>query len=219
MGFIGRNGAGKSTTLKALLNLVHADGGQIQYFGQNLLSNESKIKTKIGFADGNVVFYSKKKIKILAAIERSFYPNWYPAAYQHYLHLFALDPEKTPSALSAGMRVKLNLLFALSHHAKLLILDEPTSGLDPVSRHELLSSFKALKETGIAILFSTHITSDLENCADDITYINQGHIIASEPLELFLEKARKETLGSNLEEIMVNYEHREGSNKNADIAK
>ncbi len=208
MGFIGRNGAGKSTTLKSILNLVHPDSGQITYFGQNLFDHETEIKAKIGFADGNVVFYQKKKIRDLLAITKSFYKNWDEAACQHYLKLFALDLEKRPDDLSAGMRVKLNLLIALSHHAQLLILDEPTSGLDPVSRNELLKNFGLLKKQGIAILFSTHITTDLENCADDITYISHGQIVASESIADFLQHAQEKQLGNNIEEIMVNYEER-----------
>lgn len=213
MGFIGRNGAGKSTTLKAILNLVHPHSGEITFFGQDLFANEKAIKNRLGFADGNVIFYQKRKIHDLLVITKNFYTNWDKEACAHYLNLFALDPNQTPDSLSAGMRVKLNLLLALSHHAQLLILDEPTSGLDPVSRSELLRTFRRLKEQGITILFSTHITTDLENCADDITYISHGHIVASENLSAFIAEAKAKNLGSNIEEIMVNYEERGGQDE------
>ena len=115
------------------------------------------------------------------------------------MSLFSLNENKTPSELSEGMKVKLNLVIALSHGAELLILDEPTSGLDPVSRAELLEIFKRLKERGISILFSTHITSDLDQCADEITYIREGEIVYTGDLSDF-------TKGETLEQIMIREE-------------
>ena len=108
--------------------------------------------------------------------------------------------------LSEGMRVKLNLALALSHKAELLILDEPTSGLDPISREEILEVFRYLRRQGIAILFSTHITTDLEKCADDITYIAKGGMIASEPLAQFLRRCKDAGKGEDLESIMIGTE-------------
>lgn len=210
MGLIGRNGAGKSTTLKALLNLVHPDRGRILYFDQNLADHELAIKQAVGFADGGLMFYQRKSLRQLLAMTSSFYSNWDQAACQHYLQTFHLQLDQRPAQLSAGMRVKLNLLLALSHRAKLLILDEPTSGLDPISRAELLKTFSRLKQTGMAILFSTHITTDLEACADQITYLRAGRLVASESLPIFLEQARAKGLGKNLTEIMVKTE--EGEN-------
>ena len=119
------------------------------------------------------------------------------------MDIFSIDPQKTPRELSEGMKVKLNLVIALSHKAELLILDEPTSGLDPISREELLEIFTALKERGVAILFSTHITSDLDKCADHITYIRKGGIVASDTMESFISCHRIHGEGSNLEEIML----------------
>lgn len=206
MGFIGRNGAGKSTTLKALLNLVHPDSGTVQFFGQDFRRHEQEIKSAIGFAAGNLTFYPHQRIRKLLAITQQFYPDWDPVACQHYLEVFALDPAKTPQELSAGMQVKLNLTLALSHHAKFLLLDEPTSGLDPVSRAGLLEIFQHLQQLGITILFSTHITTDLENCADMITYIRQGRIVASEKLTTFLDQSQAAGHGDHLEQIMVNDE-------------
>ena len=114
-----------------------------------------------------------------------------------------------PSQLSEGMRVKLNLALALSHGAKLLILDEPTSGLDPVSRDELLKIFQYLAKEGVAILFSTHITSDLDKCADAITYIRKGRMEYSGQMEDYIQKCREQGIGSNLEEIMIHFEREE----------
>lgn len=200
MGLIGRNGAGKTTTLKSLLNLVHPDCGTRTFFGLDLESHEQEIKCRIGYAGGAVDYYRRKKIRLLSDVTKQFYPNWDDTVYRKYLDMFNLDEDKTPSELSEGMRVKLNLTLALSHHAELLILDEPTSGLDPVSRAELLDVLSILRDQGTAILFSTHITTDLEACADDVTYLAAGKMIASEPMDAFLKR------GASLQDIMVRYE-------------
>lgn len=203
-GFIGRNGAGKTTTIKSMLNLVHPTSGGVSYFGLPLLANEREIKLRIGFSTGTVNYYPKKPLRELAAVTKTFYPNWDEAAYETYLRLFALDESKSPSELSEGMKVKCNLLLALSHRAEILILDEPTSGLDPFSRDELLDCFDLLKNHGVAIFFSTHITSDLEKCADRIIYLRGGELIASEPKQAFREKLGN--AGETLEQTMLRLE-------------
>ena len=190
MGFIGRNGAGKTTTLKSILGLVHPDAGEIRYFGQPFAENEQSIKRQIGYAAGGVSYYQRRRVREIAAMTASFYPQWDNAAYRRYLERFSLDENKQLRELSEGMKVKFHLALALSHHARLLLLDEPTSGLDPVSREELLEIFLRLAEEGVAILFSTHITSDLEKCADDITYIQKGKILASKPIREFRQDYR-----------------------------
>ena len=200
MGFIGRNGAGKSTTLKAILNMVHADSGSVSYFGMDMKEHEREIKQRIGFAGGEIDFYKKKKIKDILNITKRFYDDWDEELCIKYMKIFSLDENKTPSELSSGMKVKLNLVMALSHGAELLILDEPTSGLDPVSRDELLEIFKHLKKQGVTILFSTHITSDLEKCADDITYIRDGKMIYTGSISDFVGD------GDTLENVMIEQE-------------
>ena len=190
MGFIGRNGAGKTTTLKSLLDLVHPDGGSIRFFGMDYAGNERAIRQRIGFASGGVNYYPRRKLKEIAGVTRLFYDSWDEEAYRRYLAAFGLDEEKKPMELSEGMKVKFNLAMALSHRAELLILDEPTSGLDPISRDELLEVFLDLAASGTAILFSTHISTDLEKCADDITYIREGRIKASSTLDGFLNGYR-----------------------------
>jgi len=190
MGFIGRNGAGKTTTLKAMLNIVHPDGGEALFFGLPFAQNELEIKRRIGFVSGGVDYYTRRRLRSITGVTRAFYPDWDEAAYRRYLSAFDLDESKTPAQLSAGMRVKYNLALALSHHAELLILDEPTSGLDPVSGDDLLDVFLSLAREGASILFSTHITSDLDKCADRITYIHDGRILASDDLDAFLGRYR-----------------------------
>ena len=204
MGFIGRNGAGKTTVLKSLLRIVHPDAGEVRFFGMDIIGHERQIKQRIGYAGGAVDFYRRKKIADILSVTRSFYPNWDEAACRRCLDAFSLDTAKTPRQLSEGMRVKLSLTLALSHHAELLILDEPTSGLDPVSREELLETFTFLRDQGVAVLFSTHITSDLEKCADDIAYIAAGHLLAAGTMADFL--TANADRGGTLEDIMISYE-------------
>lgn len=140
-GFVGRNGAGKTTTIKSMLNLIHPDSGEITYFGMPLTGNEAQIKQRIGYSTGTVSWYPRKKLKEIVRVTKSFYPNWDDDFYDRYRKLFQLDENKMPLELSEGMKVKFNLLLALSHKAELLILDEPTSGLDPFSRDEILDIF------------------------------------------------------------------------------
>ena len=203
-GFIGRNGAGKTTTIKSMLNLIHTDSGEISYFGVPLSGNEKEIKQRIGYSTGTVSWYPRKKISEIAEVTRSFYPDWDEAAYRKYMELFGIDDNKKPVELSEGMKVKFNLLLALSHRAEVLILDEPTSGLDPFSRDELLELFMTLKEHGITIFFSTHITSDLERCADNIVYISGGEIIAACSKADFMRD--QGIPGETLEEIFLRLE-------------
>ena len=190
MGFIGRNGAGKTTTLKSILGLVRPDAGEIRCFGLPFAENEQRIKEQIGYAAGGISYYPHRRVQEIAEMTAAFYPRWDWEAYRRYLERFSLEENKQFRELSEGMKVKFHLALALSHHARLLLLDEPTSGLDPVSREELLEIFLELAEEGVAILFSTHIISDLEKCADDITYIQKGKILANKPLEEFRQDYR-----------------------------
>ncbi len=194
-GFIGRNGAGKTTTLKSLMNFVHPDSGAIEFFGKGFAEHELEIKQRIGFVSGGVDYYSKSKIRTITSVTRRFYDRWDDDAYRRYLKQFDLDEAKTPAQLSAGMKVKYALALALSHNAELLILDEPTSGLDPVSRDDLLDVFLGLRDRGITILFSTHITSDLDKCADNILYIREGRIVADSSLDRFVASYKVVQLG------------------------
>lgn len=180
MGFIGNNGAGKTTTLKSILNLVRKDGGTVRILDKDFDQNEVELKQEIGFMFGEVNYYNKSRLGQITKVVRRFYRRWDDDIYRSCMERFSLDENKKVDELSHGMRVKYSLTLALSHHARLLILDEPTSGLDPVARDDLLELFQELIEDGSkSILFSTHITSDLEKCADYITYIENGQIIES----------------------------------------
>ena len=189
MGFIGRNGAGKTTTLKSMLKFVHPDCGNVEINGFDINTNEFQVKNSIGFVSGLDGFYNSKKIKTVTDVTKKFFPNWNETLYRELLQKFNLDEEKLIKSLSAGMKVKYQIALAMSHDAKLLILDEPTSGLDPVSRDELIILFQDYVADGEhSILFSTHVTSDLDKCADYITYIKQGKIIESTDIVSYKEK-------------------------------
>lgn len=212
MGLIGRNGSGKSTTLKAILNMISISNGTIEMFNKDYKQNELYCKANIGVVFGGIDFYELKRISTITNITKKFYKNWDEKQYQTYLKTFNIDSSKKTKELSTGMKVKYQIAVALSHNAKLLILDEPTSGLDPVSREELLSLFMYLAQTKkTSILFSTHITSDLEKCANTITYIKDGNLIASMNKMKFIKhfqylKTSPTDSDLSLEEIMIKNE-------------
>ncbi len=178
MGFIGRNGAGKTTTLKCIMNLVHYESGKISAFDTDMSENELENKQRIGFALSELNYYPNKTIRQLMSVTKKFYKKFDEKKFMEVCHLFNLNIDKKLEELSSGMKVKYSVAVALSHDAELLILDEPTSGLDPVSREEILDIFRQIvKNKDRAILFSTHITSDLDKCASNIIYIHDGEII------------------------------------------
>ena len=194
MGLIGRNGAGKTTTIKSILRLVRPDGGTVQFLGKPLDLDASALRREAGYVSGDLCYYPRKRLSQLTAVTKSFYPSWDDKKYEALLHRFSLDETKRVCELSAGMKVKYQLACALSHGAKLLILDEPTSGLDPVSRDDLLDLLRTLCERdGVSILFSTHITTDLDACADDVTYLQNGTVAASCRLSEFTAPWKKLT--------------------------
>ena len=178
MGFIGRNGAGKTTLLKCIMNLVHYESGKISAFDKDMTEYELENKQRIGFALSELNYYPNKTIRQLMKVTKKFYKNFDENKFNNACKLFNLNIDKKLEELSSGMKVKFSVAIALSHNAELLILDEPTSGLDPVSREEILDIFRDIVKDGKrSILFSTHITSDLDKCANDITYIHNGSII------------------------------------------
>ena len=212
MGLIGKNGAGKSTTLKSILNMVQPESGIVSILGKDFYQNEKECKQEIGVVFGGIDFYPLKKLSVITAVTTRFYKDWDQERYREYLRQFSLDESKQFRALSNGMKVKYLLALALSHHAKLYLLDEPTSGLDPVSRDEILHIFtRIVKDGKRSILFSTHITSDLDRCADDITYIQNGNVLQSADKDTFLRsfdylKTPEDTNPLTLEEIMLRAE-------------
>ena len=178
MGFIGRNGAGKTTTLKSIMNLIHYESGKIEAFDLDMNEHELENKQRIGFALSELNYYPNRTIRQLMNVTKRFYKNFDEKKFADVCKLFNLNIDKKLEELSSGMKVKYSVAIALSHNAELLILDEPTSGLDPVSRDEILDIFREIvRNKDRAILFSTHITSDLDKCASNITYIHDGEIV------------------------------------------
>ncbi|MBQ9980161.1 MAG: ABC transporter ATP-binding protein [Oscillospiraceae bacterium] len=172
-GLAGRNGAGKSTALGGMMGLVRADGGEVRFFGQEV----DAAREHIGYVPGAAAYYPRKTLKSIAAVSAGFYKNWDKEAYRRYMTRFGLEEGKRVNQLSTGMQVKFALTLALSHRAQVLVLDEPTSGLDPISRREILEILQKLAEQGCAVLFSTHIISDLELCAHSLTCLKAGRVV------------------------------------------
>ena len=189
MGLIGPNGAGKTTIIKLLLNLINKDGGEVRVFGRDNIKDEVAIKSRIGFVHDTPYFYEQLALKSVKATVAPFYRNWDDGLFYRLLREFDLPAKKPFRTLSRGMKMKFALAVALSHHADLIILDEPTSGLDPVFRRELLAKLSSLiQDEKKSVLFSTHLTSDLERIADYITFINGGEIVFSAAKDEILEK-------------------------------
>lgn len=180
MGFIGQNGAGKSTTIRSLLNIIPIDSGEIKLLGLDHIKDEKEIKERIAVVFDELPFHDVFNAKDMSRIFEGIYPKWNRNEYMRYLDRFQLPRKKKIGEFSKGMKMKLQIACALSHEAELLVMDEPTSGLDPVVRDEILRIFMEYLEDGErSILMSSHITSDLEKIADSITYIDRGKILLS----------------------------------------
>ncbi|ADU32085.1 ABC transporter ATP-binding protein [Evansella cellulosilytica] len=177
-GFIGANGAGKSTTIKMMMNLLKPDAGDVKLFGLDYKTHEKEIKERIGFVyDGNV-FFEGLNLKDIKRIVGPAYKQWDDTLFKHYVEKFELPLNKPMKTFSKGMQMKASLAIALSHHAELIIMDEPTAGLDPIFRRELLDLLQELMmDSNRTIFFSTHITSDLDRIADYIAFIQRGDLV------------------------------------------
>ncbi|MDO4535440.1 MAG: ABC transporter ATP-binding protein [Clostridium perfringens] len=181
MGFIGENGAGKSTTIKAILNLIKKDSGSIKILGEEVIGDAREVKENLGIVLDGGNFHEKLNIKSINKIMKNIYKRWDENDFYRYIKRFNIDDSKRIEEFSKGMKMKLSIAVALSHNAKILILDEATSGLDPVVRDEILDIFmEFIQDEENTILISSHITSDLEKIADYITFIHDGKILFSE---------------------------------------
>lgn len=191
MGLIGPNGSGKTTTIKSILNMITPDSGCVSIFERDYALQEQEIKKNVGVVFDSNYFVDEWSMSDVEKAYALFYDAWSSETYWSLLSKFRISKEKQVRALSKGMQMKLMLACAFSYDAKLLILDEPTSGLDPVSRDELLAILSAYIEDGQhSVLFSTHITSDLEKIADYITYINLGSLVFTGSKEAFIDGYR-----------------------------
>lgn len=181
VGLIGENGAGKSTTMKAMLNLIKKEKGEVLFWGKTLADDDSSLKEDIGVVFDELNFYDTLTPTQIGKICSAAYKKWDEQGYKSYLERFSLPPKKEVKTFSRGMLVKMGLAVALSHHAKLLIMDEPTSGLDPVVRDDILDILlNFVQDEEHSVLISSHITSDLEKVADYIVMIKNGKIVLKE---------------------------------------
>ncbi len=191
MGLIGENGAGKSTVIKAILNLINTNDGEIKVFGLDNKEHEKEIKEEVGIILDEGFLSEYLTPKDINEIMKNIYEQWEESLYFKYIKDFKLPEDKISNEYSKGMKMKLKIAVALAHKPKLLILDEPTSGLDPIARSELLDIFQEfIQDEEHSILVSSHITSDLEGIADYITFINNGEIVLSKTKDELIDKMR-----------------------------
>jgi ABC-type multidrug transport system, ATPase component len=189
MGFIGENGAGKSTTIKLILGLIRRDSGTVSVLGTEDVENSNDLKEHVGVVMDESSFPDNLTLRDVDGIMRLCYRTWDTKAFARFAMKFGLPEKKPVKEFSRGMKMKLSIAAALSHDSRLLILDEATSGLDPIVRSELLDVFlEFIQDEGHSILLSSHILSDLEKACDYITFIHGGQILFSEPKDELLEK-------------------------------
>ncbi|MFB2004398.1 ABC transporter ATP-binding protein [Staphylococcus aureus] len=213
-GFIGANGAGKTTVIRLIMDLLQYDSGSISILGDSMLTNPIKIKNKIGFVYSETYFNEKWTIKKLENIISPFYQDWDSYLFNDYLRRFDLPYNQKINQFSNGMKMKLSLAIAFSHHAELFILDEPTSGLDPIVRNEVLEIIQQeLIDEDKTVFISTHIISDLEKIADYLVYIRDGEMILNDSIESLMSKfqiikGNHNDLDEELEELLIYRETR-----------
>ena len=195
LGLVGPNGAGKTTTMRILMALVRQDAGEVDVLGCSMPAEQVRAKWDIGFVSDEMRLFASATLGWHMTFVRSIYPGWDERYAQHLLTRFSLRPEQRIKGLSDGEHVKALLLLALARRPRLLVLDEPTSGLDPVARHELIAELMdVLQDEERSILFSSHNTLDVEQIADQITFIDRGRIVDSNDKEGFVDRWRRLSL-------------------------
>jgi len=203
MGFIGANGAGKSTTIRILMGLVHQDAGDVNVLGHAMPDEQAQAKLDIGYVSEDMRLYEHATLGWHMDFLRPMFPRWSQSYAEKLAVRFDLKVDQKIKGLSHGQRVKAALLLALARKPRLLVLDEPTTGLDPVARAEVLGELMAvLAEEDRTILFSSHNTVDVEQIADQITFIDRGRIIDSEDKETFLDRWRRLRLMTPHDEVI-----------------
>lgn len=214
-GFIGPNGSGKTTTLKLMMQLLRADQGRVTIFGQEMTQQDYQLKDRIGFVYAENVLYKSQTVAQIGKLVSRFYSKWDQAIFDQYIEKFNLPLDSKVDKLSTGMKTKLSLALALSHHAELIILDEPTSGLDPVVRRHILDVlFELIQDEDKTIFFSSHITQDIEKIADYIIFIKDGEIIFDEEKYNILEryklvKGPVDLLDGDIRDLFISIEEKQ----------
>ncbi|BFH71784.1 MAG: ABC transporter ATP-binding protein [Paenibacillus dendritiformis] len=177
-GLIGPNGAGKSTLLRMLLHIVKPHQGTVKLLGMEMPDRERDIKRQVGYISDESHFYYQFRMDEMKRIIAPFYPNWDEALYKRLMDRFGLSGKQKVGQASKGMKMKFSIVMALSHHPRLLLMDEPTAGLDPVFRRELLELLLEWMEQGDrTILYSTHVTTDLDRAADYVLFLHEGRVL------------------------------------------
>lgn len=203
MGFMGRNGAGKSTTIQSIMDLIKPDAGEIKILGMTMTDDEVMVKDQIGYVADSPILNKDWTVQDTLTFTRKFYSNWDINFVDTYLNRFEIAANKKIKNLSKGMIIKFSLILAMAHKPKLLLLDEPTSGLDPIIREEVLDLLlDFLQDDERSILFSSHITTDIEKIADIVTFIHDGEILLSENKEQLLDCYRRIIIKANALDIL-----------------
>lgn len=186
-GFIGPNGSGKTTTINSIMGMLKVDQGEIKVLGKNILE-DVKVKEDVGYVGDIPGFLQESRLKYIKNSIAPFYPNWDEKMYKSYMDKFNLDENKIFKELSKGMQKQFQLTMAFSHHPKVLIMDEPTANLDPIVRNEILEiiSEHMLSEE-ISTFYSSHITTDIEKCADYVVFIYNGNVFLQGEKDEILE--------------------------------
>lgn len=209
-GFIGENGAGKSTTIKLIMNLLKADTGDVKLFGLDYATHEKEIKERIGFVYDSNIFFEGMNLKDIKRVVAPAYRQWDDALFKAYVDQFELPMNKAIKSFSKGMQMKASIALAISHHAELIIMDEPTAGLDPIFRRELLNLLQELMiDSNQTIFFSTHITTDLDRIADYIAFIQNGKLLFNQSTEEIKDqyaviKGSNDLLDRDTEQYFIN---------------
>ena len=207
-GFIGPNGAGKTTTIKCILDMVKTDKGEVRVLGYNIKQNPY-IKEDIAYIGGVSGFLEEGKLKNIKKGIQNFYSNWDEQVYKTYISKFKLNENKCYQDLSKGQQKQFELSIAFAHHPKLLIMDEPTANLDPIIRNEFIEMIQEIMEKeNVSVFYSTHITSDLDKCADYIVLIDEGNILLKGEKDEILEehvlvKGKKELFDKEIKEEFI----------------
>jgi ABC-2 type transport system ATP-binding protein len=206
-GFLGRNGAGKSSTLKMLLGVSRPTSGAGLILGRNIDNPAQCCESRrhVAYIAEDKQTYGYMTVAHMIAFTRSFYADWRPEIEQRLLKQFELPPQRKIKALSKGMRTKLALLLALARRSKLLILDEPSEGLDPVSIEELLQALVVAAAEGTTVFFSSHQIAEVERVADHVCIIDHGRLVADTSLDQIRQEYRRITMGFSTEPPEMNF--------------
>lgn len=192
MGFVGANGAGKSTTIRLIMGLMQADSGDISVLGHSMPTMQTQMKQDVGYSSEEMKLYGAQNLAWHINFIKSVYPNWDDNYANELLQRFDLNLKQKIKQFSKGQHIKAQLLLVLARKPKLLVLDEPTTGLDPVARQEVNNELALiLKDEERTVLFSSHNTADVEKISDQITFIDRGSIIDSQDKESYLENWRR----------------------------